>query len=299
MAQTSVNMADHILPKLAEMAWGKLISQLKFVPQLSRWNNPQPGGNANSWRVPKVAGGSAKTRAPGAGVTFEDRTASYVEITAQQFYDAFITDESYESSTGIEYFAALLDTAVLNIVEKIEAYAAEQIALQLGIGSVGTHGVPVTRANLQTARLSFINNKIPTGNLKAFVSGETLVDLTDITEYARFDAVGAVPRNAYREGLVDRVGGFEILESPYVYSPAAGQHTNLLFDPGQIMYIFPAQKPISKSATVKAEFEREGVRLYILEEQTFGYNGGTAYTVSTNFGIKAIRTEGVIKLLGR
>lgn len=297
--QTSSNMSDHILPRLAEMAWGILISQLKFVPELNKWTNPTPGSNANSWRVPKITGGSAKERTPGAPIVFEDRVGTYEEIVAKQIYDAFITDESYESSSGFAYFESMLDTAVKNVVAQVETEAAKAIALQSGIGSVGTLGVAVARANLQTARMNLVNNKIPTGNLKAFVSAESMKDLTDINDLIRFDAVGAVPRNAIREGVVDRVSGFELLESPYVYSPAAGQHTNLLFDPSQIMYIFPAQKPISESSITKVEFDRDGVRLYILKEPIAGYNGAYAYTVSVNFGIKSIRTEGVVKLLGK
>ncbi|HRP70194.1 MAG TPA: hypothetical protein PLY93_11730 [Turneriella sp.] len=296
--QSSTNMNDHILPKLAELAWGMLISQLKFVPRLNKWPNPLPGSNANEYRVPKISGGSAKDRLPGAPVIFEDRVAGYTPITAKQIYDAFVTDESYQSSTGFAYFESLVESAVKNVVQEVETYAAEQVALQGGIGTVGTLGQAVTRANLQTARLAFVNNKIPTGNLLAFLSGETMKDIADINEYTRFDAVGAVPRNALREGVADRVSGFELLESPYVYSPNVGEHTNLLFDPSQIMYIFPAQAPISGDAQ-KAEFERDGIRLYLLKEYLAGYNGAYAYTVSVNFGIKAVRPEGVIKLLGK
>lgn len=298
--QDSTTMLDHILPKLAEQAWGKLIAELKFVPRLRRWNDPLPGQNASEWRVPKTSGGSAKTRAPGGAVTFEDRTATYETITTQQFYDAFVTDETYESSTGIQYLESLVETAVINVVEKVETYAAQAIATQVGVGTVGTYGVAGTRAHLQTARLAFINAKIPTNRLIAFVSGETLEDLTNIPEFTRFDAVGAVPGNAFREGLVDRVNGFQVLESPYVYSPAAGQHANVLADPQQVMYIFPAQPEIPASqGRSKVQFERNGVRLYILREPLPGYNGATAITVSVNFGCKAIRTQGVINWRAR
>lgn len=291
----STTMLDHILPKLAEQAWGKLVAQLKFVPRLRRWNDPLAGQNASEWRVPKTSGGSAKTRAPSGGVTFEDRTATYETITTQQFYDAFITDESYESSTGIQYLESLIETAVGNVVEKVETHAAQAIATQSGVGTVGTYGSAGTRAHLQTARLSFINNKIPTRNLVAFVSGETHEDLTNISEFSRFDAIGAVPANAFREGIVDRVGGFQILESPYVYSPAANQHANILCDPQQVMYIFPAQNEIgSAQGRTKVQFERDGIRIYLLREPIPGYNGASGITVSVNFGCKAIRTEGVI-----
>lgn len=290
----STTMDNHILPKLAEMAYGKLIAGLKFVPTLNRWNDPKPGTNANEWRVPTADGGSAKERTAGGPVVFEDRTADYVSMTAKQFYDAFITDESYDASSGIAYFDSFLETAVNNIIEKVETYAADQIANQAGLGYVGTLGSAMTRANFQTARTAFINSKIPTNNLKAFVSAETLNDLSNIAEFTRFDAVGGIPENAFRSGVVDRAGGFELLESPYVYSPSAGQHANLLFDPKQITYIFPAQKEVSKGGTVKAEFAKNGVRIYILEEQISGFNGATGYTVSVNFAVKAIRSAGVI-----
>jgi hypothetical protein len=50
----STTMDNHILPKLAEMAYGKLIAGLKFVPTLNRWNDPKAGTNANEWRVPPI-----------------------------------------------------------------------------------------------------------------------------------------------------------------------------------------------------------------------------------------------------
>lgn len=299
MSLTTVNQADLILPTLANIALGKLIDGLKFVSNTTRWADPIAGQNANQWYVPQVGGGSRKERLPGAPVIFEDRTSARIEIPTKQHYDAFTVDESFESSKAIQYFEPFLETAILNILEGIETQAMLAIAQQSGISAIGSNGVAVTRTQLKGARKAFVNNKIPRARLMALVSAETNEDLMDIAEFTRADASGEIASRVNLEGVVRKAAGFVIEESPYVASLVASSHRNLLFDPGSIMHIFPAQNTALRPGQVKAEASREGFRLYILRENTFGYNGGEAYTVSCNFGIKAVRPEGVIHWDGK
>lgn len=299
MSMTTVNASDLILPTLANMALGKLIDGLKFVSNTTLWPNPIAGQNANTWYVPKISGGSMKTRAPGGPVIFEDRTAERVQIPTAQYYDAFTVDESFEASKAIQYFEPFLETAVNTILEGIETQAMLDIANASGISALGTNGVAVTRAVLATARKAFVNNKIPRARLMGLISAETNEDISAIAEFSRMDASGDVGASVQREGVVRKAMGFNLEESPYVPSLVASSHRNLLFDPGSIMHIFPAQSTAARPGQTKVEASRDGFRLYLLRENTFGQNGGEAYTVSCNFGIAPVRTEGLIHLNGK
>lgn len=299
MSMTTVNASDLILPTLANIALGKLIDGLKFVSNTTLWPNPIAGQNANTWYVPKIGGGSKKTRAPGAPVIFEDRTTERVPIITEQHYDAFTIDESFEASKAIAYFEPYLETAINTILEGIEMQAMLDIANASGISALGTNGVAVTRAVLATARRSFVNNKIPRARLMALISAETNEDIAAISDFNRNDTSGDSGINVQKDGRVLRAMGFNLEESPYLPSLAANSHRNLLFDPGSIMHIFPAQSTVARPGQTKVEASRDGFRLYILRENTFGQNGGEAYTVSCNFGIAPVRTEGLIHLDGK
>jgi hypothetical protein len=293
------NQTDLILPTLANIALGKLIAGLKIPSNTTLWPNPMAGENTNDWYVPKVGGGTPKVRAPGASVVFEDRTSSRVRIPTKQYYDAFEWDESIDASKAVAYYEPFIQTCVDSILEGIEADAMQILATASGITAIGTLGSSVTRTHLQQARLQFLNNKVPLGRLTALISGETSLDIANITEYTRMDSSGDIGARTQQEGLVRMASGFRLEESPYVYSPAANQHRNLLFDPGSIMHIFPAQTTQNSLGQQKVEAARDGFRLYMLLEGRPGTNGGRGVTVSCNFGIAPVRTEGLIHLNGK
>lgn len=293
------NQPDLILPTLANIALGKLIAGLKVVANTTLWPNPIAGQNTNDWYVPRVGGGTPKIRAPGGPVVFEDRTSDRVRIPTKQYYDAFDWDESIDASKALQFYEPFIETAVTTILEGIESDALLMLANELGITAIGTPGVAVTRAQIQAARLAFLNSKIPQGRLMALISGETSQDITNITEYTRMDASGDIAARTNIEGLVRRAGGFTLEESPYVASLAPLSHRNLLFDPGSIMHIFPAQTTQNSLGQIKTEASRDGFRLYMLLEGRPATNGGRGVTVSCNFGIKPVRSSGLIHLDGK
>ena len=291
MALDIVTQANLIVDQIAPIALGKLIAELNFVSTTRNWPDPiQSDENSNVYRVPKLGSFSANTRAPGADVTYQDPAATKEDITVQEFETSFLVDASLEASQGVRYLNQFIDEAVKTIAEEIETVSMANVAAG-ATNFTGAFGTAFDEARLRAARLAMGKDKIPRTERYLALAPDAMAELTAIDKFSRADILGVPGVNL--EGFIGRVLGFNTWESPYVDDGGGTDLSNVAYWRNAIMHIFPRQVDFAEGSSMKRSFERDGIRISVLRERVSGKNGGIGYTISSVYGNKIVRQEGV------
>ena len=297
MALDVTTQAQLLTDKLMQMAVGTLYKRLGFVQLTQRWRTNSVMENGDTFNVPILGTVASNTRAPGAQVTDTTETPSRRTVTITERETSWLVDPTWSSSEGIRFQEQRIISRTNQLAQDVMDDILETVATQAGPTSVGTLGVALTKANMDTARKTLSDGSIPDVPRIAVVSTDMMEDLNNIPEYSDFEKLGTA--GVHADGIVGRAAGFMLMESPYVHSPAGGQHQGFACWPESITTVFPMQEVFNRGSAVKSESDIDGLRLYLLREHAEKQNGAERWTLSMRFGSLVNRDEGLVQLLGR
>ena len=297
----SLNVDSQVLlltDKLANQAVGQLYAALGFVMQTTRWVTIDKLQNGATFNIPLLGTATSNTRAPGADVVDQTPTPARRQIVVVEQESSFIVDPTWAASEGsVKYLEQQIQSHINILAEDVLIDILQTIATTAGLQTVGTLGVSLVKASYDGARQALTEGRIPMKPRIAVVSPDMMTDTLNVPEYADFDQSGVAGSNPM--GQVAQAAGFTVMESPYVHSPAGGQHIGFATQAESIWTVFPMQEVFNKGeVAVKTETDLDGLRLYILREYVPKKNGGERWTMSIRYGARVGRDEGVILING-
>ena len=298
MSMNVDSQANLLTQKLYLMAVGQLYQQLGFVQRTKKWATRQKIENGGSFAVPTLGTVASNVRAPGNPVIDQTPAPTKQVIPVIEREVTIPMDATWLSSEGDFHYAEQQMMSAINALsEDVMIDILSAIATTGGLSAVGTLGANLVKADFDGARKFLTDAKLPRDNRIMNVSPDMMTDLTNIPEYSDYDKSGIVGSNP--NGYTRAVSGFEVLESAYTENPAAGQHIGFACHPESINTVFPMQETFSDSGNSKVEVEKDGLRLYILDEYRPAYNGMRAWTFSVRFGAAVGRPDGVVLINGK
>jgi len=285
------------LPKLAELAVGQLYRSLGFIQNTFVWRTTAAVQNGGTWNIPVLGTFGSNVRAPGDSVVQQSPVPTVRSINIIERESTFPVDPTWEDSeSGTNYILQYLTNAVNAVARDVTRDLLSILAQEPGVSFTGTLGATLVKADFDSARKILTDNELPEDNRYAILSTDQMSNLVNIPEFSRVDANG-IP-GVFSDGVVRRVAGFAALETPYVYSPLAGQHIGLAVHAPSVYSVFPMQGSFNKGSAEKSETELDGIRIALLREYLPGYNGAYQITVSSRFGFRLGRQEALVHLRG-
>lgn len=299
MAIDVSSQANLIAERLHQRAIGTLYRGLNFINRTTKESTDTPRDNGEPVRIPLLGTVASNVRAPGADVTDTTESPTQRTMTIIERETSWRVDPTWAASPGkIAREEQRMVSRANQLGQDVMSNVLETIALSGGLASVGTLGVAVAKGDMDSARKQLTDGSIAQDPRLAIVSTDMMTDLSNVAEYSDFDSGGIAGIHA--AGVVTRAAGFEIIESPYAYSPAGGQHIGFACDPESIYTLFPMQETFNKGdVAVKTEAELDGMRLYMLREYSEKMNGGERWTLSIRYAVSVARDAGVILINGK
>lgn len=173
-----------------------------------------PNGETVTVRVRAPRTAREQTTA-GAAITYDDQNEIAVDVSLKHKYDAYhVTDE--DQSLALEDFASqITEPQVKSVAEAAELTAYTEInGLAADASFALTASASDTKTQLQTARETLSNNKVPASDRWFAAAPNIITRLLNVDEFVRADALGDGQSSALREGVVGRVYGFNVIEAP-------------------------------------------------------------------------------------
>lgn len=240
----------------------------------------------------------ANDRAAGALVTDQDPDAEGRSITYGESYVSFPVDAGWAAQpNGRSTVENNIKNAVNVLTKKVARKLLQELATRAGVAQVGTIGADLVLADFQETRRTLTDNEADDAGRVMLLSTMQMDNALNIDEYSRYDAGGIA--GIFADGRARRIEGFNTVETPYVYSPAADQHIGVAMDPSGVHGVMPAQETFTDGSRMKVGAENDGVRLYIMHEPRERSNGGYRVIVSTVSGFRLIDTRKAVQLLGK
>lgn len=241
---------------------------------------------------------TSNKRAAGGLVVDQEPDAEGRQIAYDEDYVSIPVDAGWAAQpNGRATVENNIKNAVNTITKDIVRKLLQELATRSGVAQVNSLGTDLALADFQEARTTLTNNEADDAGRVMFLSTTQMNNALNISEYSRYDAGGIA--SVFADGKVRRIEGFNSIETPYVYSPAANQHIGVAMEPSGVYGVMPAQQTFTDGSRMKVGAENDGVRLYIMHEPRERSNGGYRIIVSAVSGFRLVDTRKAVQLLGK
>jgi len=289
----TLNIAEYLVDRIAPQALGTLIGDLDPLSDLPVMPTGLQDINNKTKivRVPKTGGLTANRRSELGNVVDQALSDSKVDIPYIESEATFVIDHAVDDVFNEQWMNLQVQDAINAIVTDIMTYAFEQ--LQAGAASTIGGNAALDHATFITPKQTLTNNKASRQGRFYYVTPETMAVIMGFTEYVSVFGFEGDARNEQTTNLA----GFNMRENIYlpVGTGALGK-ANLAVASQGVSQVWVPQKPLTTGGQTKISQTANGYTISILFEPIPGSNGASRVTVSTQYGIGAVRPEMIVSV---
>ena len=267
-AITSANVAQAIVKLVAAEALPALVGNLVMGNLVNRNYEPVLAQAGDTVNVPIPPALTANNLSEGGTVQLQNPSLGNAQIVLNTHVEAsFLVPDVTKTLAVPDLLTTYMQPAVVAIAEKIER---DLLGLYAGFTTnttLGTAGVPLTEAVIDSAETALFNAKTPPTTAKNLVvSPDSYSALRQIARFSEWNTAGEAGVSALIQGSVGRIKDFFIFRSQYVPVTGTGPATthNLGFSRdaiGLVIRRLPQPLPGTGAVAEYAELGNFGMRV--------------------------------------
>lgn len=227
ITKTLADTAGFIPQAWATEALNVLRQNVAVVKTIARDTDfESPGWKGKSLTVPYPGVFSASDKTAGSVATVSTPTGGSsvtLNLTAHKTVDFILEDVPFnEATAGISMMSSYGEAAGIALAEQIETDLLAAMVNGSGGGLVGTVGTDLTKTQFFSARKALQDNKAPRAGRAFVMSTKDAASLLQDSTMQNYFAFNANARDDWQEGMIGRFAGFDLYESQFVGTNAAG-----------------------------------------------------------------------------
>jgi len=294
-AVTSTNVANAIVKLVAVDALPALMGNLVMGNLVNRDFEPALGQAGDTVNVPIPPVLVANNLAEGGTVTAQNPSLGNAQIVLNTHAEATFQIPDVTKVLAVPDLLKLyMQPALVALAEKIES---DLLGLYAGFTAntpVGSAGVPISEATVDSAETALFESKAPASEPKYLVvDSAAYSQLRQIPRFSEFQTVGEAGLRALIEGSVGKIKDFYVLRSQFVKKTGSGPVTthNLAFARsamGLVIRRLPQPLPGTGAIAEYAEMGNFGMRVVM------SYQPNTLaqqFTVDVLYGVGVLRNS--------
>jgi P22 coat protein - gene protein 5 len=292
---TSANLANAIVKLVAADALPALVGNLVMGNLVNRDYEPVLAHSGDTVNVPIPPVLVANNIAEGGTITAQNPSLGNAQIVLNTHAEAsFQIPDVTKALAYPELLKAYMQPAVIAIAERVESDLLGLYGHFTANTPVGTAGVPVTEATIDSAETALFSAKVPASAPKyLMVDSNTYSQIRQIPRFSEYYSSGEAGLKALVEGNVGKMKDFFIFRSQFVPITGSGpQNThNLAFSKdaiGLVVRRLPQPLPGTGAIAEYAEMGNFGLRIVM------SYQPNTLaqqFTVDVLYGCGVLRNN--------
>jgi hypothetical protein len=217
-AITSTNVANAIVKLVAVDALPALIGNLVMGNLVNRDFEPTLGQAGDTINVPIPPTLVANNLAEGGSVTAQNPNAGNAQIVLNTHAEATFQIPDVTKILAVPDLLRLyMQPAVVALAEKIETDLLALATQFTANAPVGTGGVTITEAAIDSAETALFQSKVPAAEPKYLVvDPATYSQLRQIPRFSEFSSAGEAGLRALVDGTVGKLKDFYVFRSQFV-----------------------------------------------------------------------------------
>ena len=217
-AITSANVAQAIVKLVAAEALPALVGNLVMGNLVNRNYEPVLAQAGDTVNVPIPPALTANNIAEGGTVQLQNPNLGNAQIVLNTHVEAtFLVPDVTKALSVPDLLTTYMQPAVVAIAEKIERDLLNLYSGFTANPTLGTGGVPLSEAVIDTAETALFNAKVPPSAPKYLVvSPESYSALRQVARFSEWNTAGEAGVNALIQGTIGRIKDFFIFRSQYV-----------------------------------------------------------------------------------
>ncbi len=294
-AVTSANVANAIVKLVAVDALPALMGNLVMGNLVNRDFEPVLGQAGDTVNVPIPPTLVANNLAEGGTVQTQNANLGNAQIVLNTHAEATFQIPDVTKVLAVPDLLRLyMQPALVALAEKIESDLLGTYASFSANTAVGSAGIPLTEAIIDTAESELFEAKVPASEPKHLVvDSAAYSQLRQIARFSEFQTAGEAGLRALIEGSVGKIKDFFVFRSQFVAKTGSGPVTthNLAFTKDAIgLVVRRLPQPLAGTGAIAeyAELGNFGVRVVM------SYQPNTLaqqFTVDVLYGVGVLRNE--------
>ncbi len=292
---TSANLANAIVKLVAADALPALVGNLVMGNLVNRDYEPVLAHSGDTVNVPIPPVLVANNIAEGGTITAQNPSLGNAQIVLNTHAEAsFQIPDVTKALAYPELLKAYMQPAVIAIAERVESDLLGLYGQFTANTPVGTAGVPVTEATIDSAETALFSAKVPASAPKyLMVDSNTYSQIRQIPRFSEYYSSGEAGLKALVEGNVGKMKDFFIFRSQFVPTTGSAPQTthNLAFSKdamGLVVRRLPQPLPGTGAVAEYAEMGNFGLRIVM------SYQPNTLaqqFTVDVLYGCGVLRNN--------
>ncbi len=265
---TSANLANAIVKLVAADALPALVGNLVMGNLVNRDYEPVLAHSGDTVNVPIPPVLVANNIAEGGTVTPQNPSLGNAQIVLNTHAEAsFQIPDVTKALAYPELLKAYMQPAVIAIAERIESDLLGLYGQFTANVPVGTAGVAITEATIDSAETALFSAKVPASAPKyLMVDSNTYSQIRQIPRFSEYYSSGEAGLKALVEGNVGKMKDFFIFRSQFVPTTGSAPHNthNLAFSKdaiGLVVRRLPQPLPGTGAVAEYAEMGNFGLRI--------------------------------------